>query len=94
MMEKTIYHVKVYDHMPDYILPSKVAIAQQEVLVRVMKALDENRHSNSGVKLVIKHALLTIAINAHSASLVRDVARALGVHHINILVVFFTVEVD
>jgi hypothetical protein len=51
MMEKTLSHVKVCDHMHDYILLSKVAIAQQEVLTGVMRALDENRHSNRVLNL-------------------------------------------
>jgi hypothetical protein len=53
-----------------------------------MKALDENRHSNSGVKLATKHALLTATINGHNESLIRDVVRALGIHHKNIFVIF------
>jgi hypothetical protein len=42
-----------------------------------MKALNENHHSNSGVKLATKHSLLTVAISAHSESSIIDVARAL-----------------
>jgi len=53
-----------------------------------MKALDDNHHSNSGVKLATKHALLIVAINGHNESLIRDVVRALGIHHKNIFVVF------
>jgi len=52
-----------------------------------MKALDENKHSNNGVKLVAKHTMLTTTINVHNSSSRRDVARALGVHHRNIIVV-------
>jgi hypothetical protein len=74
--------------MVDYILPSKVAIIQQEVFVGVMKALNENHHSNNGVKLATKHALLTAAISAHSESSIIDVAGTFCIHHRNILVVF------
>jgi hypothetical protein len=87
VMEKTLSDVKVYDHMHDNILPSKVAIVQWEIFVRVMKALDENHHSSNNVKLVTKHALLTPIVSAHSPSLVIDVAKAFGVHHKNINVV-------
>jgi hypothetical protein len=52
----------------------------------MMKALDENRHSNNGVKLATKHVILTSAINVHYSSSRKDVARALGVHHRKILV--------
>jgi len=86
VMGKTLSHVKVCDHMHDYILPSRVAIAQQ-VLTRVMRALDENHHSNSSVKLATKNALLIAIVSAHSPSLVRDVAKVLGVHRKNINVV-------
>lgn len=49
-----------------------------------MEALDENKHSNSGVKLATKHALLIVVVNVHNSSLKRDVVRAFGVHHRNI----------
>jgi hypothetical protein len=59
VIEKALFHVKVCDDLPDYILLAKTII---KVLARMMKALDENKHSNSGVKLATKHALLTITI--------------------------------
>jgi hypothetical protein len=34
---------------------------------------------------VIRHAILTTAISAHTTSLVRGVARALSVHHKNVM---------
>jgi hypothetical protein len=49
-----------------------------------MKALDENRGSNGGVKLVAKHVLWTIVVSAHSSSSTRDVAKTFGVHHRNV----------
>ncbi len=66
-------------------MPTKTAIAQHEVLVGIMKALDENRHSNDGVKLTTKHAILSVVVSAHNSSSRRDVAKAFGVHHRNIL---------
>jgi hypothetical protein len=82
--EKTFSHVKVCDHMHDYILPSKVAIVQQDVLVGVMRALNENHHSNNNVKIATKHALLTTIVSAHNPSSIIDVVKAFGVHHKNI----------
>jgi hypothetical protein len=87
VMEKTISHVKVCDDLLDKKIPTKTIIAQQEVLARMMKALDEYKHSNNGVKLVAKHTILTSTISVHNSSSRRDVARALGVHHRYILVV-------
>ncbi len=89
MMEKVFSHVKVCDDLLDYIFSANTTIVQKEVLDGMMKALDENRHSNNGVKLVAKHTILTIDVNVHNSSSKRDVARALCVHHKNILVVFF-----
>jgi hypothetical protein len=51
-----------------------------------MKALDENWHSNSGVKLATKHAILIVDVNVHNSSSRRYIAKALGVHHRKILV--------
>jgi len=84
MMAKAISHVKVHDDLLDYILPTKAAITQQEVLASVMKALDENQGSNNSVKLAAKHVLLIVVISAHSSSSTKDVAKTLCVHHRNV----------
>jgi hypothetical protein len=84
MMAKAISHVKVHNDFLDYILLAKATIAQQKVLASVMKALDENQGSNSGVKLVAKHVLLIVVISAHNSSSTKDVAKTLGVHHRNV----------
>jgi hypothetical protein len=68
-------------------LLAKTTIVQQEVLVGMMKTLDENKHSNRGAKLVTKHALLTIVVSAHNSSSRKDIARALGVHCKNIVAI-------
>jgi len=49
VLDKAIFHVKVCEYLPSCILPIKVAITQQEVLARVMKALDDNQNSTSSV---------------------------------------------
>ncbi len=51
-----------------------------------MMALDENQNSISSVWLATKHAILTIIVGVHSLSSMQDVAKGLGVHHINVIV--------
>jgi hypothetical protein len=65
VLDKAIFHVKVCEYLPSYILPIKVTITQQEVLAGVMKALDDNQNSTNIVRLTTKHVILTI-VNAHS----------------------------
>lgn len=69
---------------PDYILPTKEAIAQREILAGVTRASDENRLGQSGVVLATKHALSTAAVSANPSSSARGVAKLLDVHHRNI----------
>jgi hypothetical protein len=78
-------YVTVFVDSPNHILLAKFSIAQQEVIVGMAKGLDDNKHVQCDVQLVIKYATLTTAISAHSASLVRGVARALGVRHKNVM---------
>lgn len=66
-------------------LPAKIVIAQHEVLVGMMKVLDDNQHSNYCIKLTTKHAILSVVVSVHNSSSRRDVAKAFGVHHRNIL---------
>jgi hypothetical protein len=42
VLNKIIFHAKVREFLLDHILPIKVTITQQEVLIGVMKALNEN----------------------------------------------------
>jgi len=66
VLDKAIFHVKVCEYLPSCILPIKVAITQQEVLARVMKALDDNQNSTSSVWLTTKHVILIVIVNIHS----------------------------
>jgi hypothetical protein len=59
-------HSQIVVDFPNYILLSKLGIAQQEVLVGFSKALKENQGVNSSVKLVTKHVLLTAVVSAHT----------------------------
>ncbi len=56
VLKKALFHVKIYKYLLDYILPSKLAIAQQEVLVGVSKSLKENKQANNGIKFATKQA--------------------------------------
>jgi hypothetical protein len=68
IMGKVFSHYKVRDNVPNYIMLPKVAIIQQEVIIGVNKALEENELSNRKVWLATKHAFLTIVVSAHSKS--------------------------
>jgi hypothetical protein len=39
VLEKALFHVKIYKYLPNYILPFKLAIVQQEVLTKINKVL-------------------------------------------------------
>jgi hypothetical protein len=83
-MEKVLSNVKISKDLPDYILHVKDALAQQEVVAGVIKVLEDNKQVNSGVKLVTKHALLTVIMNAHTESSKKVIAKIIGVHVKNI----------
>jgi hypothetical protein len=56
VLKKASFHVKICKYLLDYILPFKLAIAQQEVLVGVSKVLEENKQANNGIKFATKQA--------------------------------------
>jgi len=85
VLDKTISHAKVREFLLDHILPIKVAIAQQEILIGVMKALNENWNSTSSVQFATKHVILTVVISIHSSFSMWDVAKAFSIHHRNVL---------
>jgi hypothetical protein len=86
VLEKTLFHVKICKYFLDYILPFKLTITQQEVLVGVSKALEENKQQtmasslqqnkqvNNGIKLVI----LNVTVSAHKESSMRTVTKTFG----------------
>jgi hypothetical protein len=67
VLDKTIFHVKVCEYLLRLILPIKVAIIQQEVLTRLMKALDDNQNFTNSVRLTTKHVILNVVVNIHSS---------------------------
>ncbi len=85
VMERVLSHVKVCKNLLDYILPTKIAMVQQEILVGVNKALKENKQANIGPRLATKHVILTASMGAHNVSSIKGVAEALGVHVRNVL---------
>ena len=81
---RVLDHSRLCADVPDYVLPKKVAIAQQEILRGVTTRLDEVRNANSASKLAIKHAILDASILDQGDSSARQVARVLRIHHRNV----------
>ena len=81
---RVLDHSRLRPDVPDYVLPKKLAVAQQEILRGVTVRLDEVRSSNSASKLAIKHAILDASILEHGDSSARQVARVLRIHHRNV----------
>jgi hypothetical protein len=54
IIEEVLFHVKICKYLLDYILPFKLAIVQQEVLVGISKVLEENKQANNGIKFATK----------------------------------------
>ena len=59
---RVLDHSRLCADVPDYVLPKKLAVAQQEILRGVTIRLDEVRSANSALKLAIKHAILDASI--------------------------------
>ncbi len=84
MLQKVFSNPKIQPNLLDYILPTKITIAQQEVLVRINKSIKEVRRSNSNVKLASKHCLIYASINVGPSSFMTRIARVLSIHPRNI----------
>jgi hypothetical protein len=81
---RVLNHNRLCVDVPDYVLPKKVAVAQQEILRGVTIRLDEVRSANSASKLAIKHAILDASILEQGDSSARQVAKVLRIHHRNV----------
>ena len=81
---RVLDHSQLCADVPDYVLPKKLAVAQQEILRGVTIRLDEVRSANSASKLAIKHAILDASILEQGDSSARQVARVLRIHHRNV----------
>jgi hypothetical protein len=60
-----------------YLLPIKLAIAQQEVLAGMHRSLEEIKVVNFGAKLASKHCILEVIVIVRPTSFLRDIARVL-----------------
>jgi hypothetical protein len=85
VVKKTLFHVKICKYLPKYILPFKLAIAQQEVLAGVNKDVKENKQANSGIKLATKHVILNAIVSAHKEFSMITMAKTLTVCVKNII---------
>ena len=81
---RVLDHSRLCADVPDYVLPKKLAVAQQEILRGVTIRLNEVRSANSASKLAIKHAILDASILEQGDSSARQVARVLRIHHRNV----------
>jgi hypothetical protein len=61
VLEKALFHVKICKYFIDYILPFKLTIAQQEVLVGVSKVLEENKKQTMASSLQQNKQVNTVA---------------------------------
>ena len=84
VLKKALDHKVVVEDLPDHILPSKVALAYKEVVAGVSLKLDLVKRANSAAKLAAKHAILDATVSCQRESSVRQLAKALGIHHRNV----------
>jgi hypothetical protein len=84
VLQRVLSNPKIQPNLLNHILPTKIAIAQQEVLVGINKSIKEVRRSNSNVELASKHCLISASINVGPSSSVTRIARVLNIHPRNI----------
>lgn len=84
VLQRVLSNPKIQPNLLDYILPTTIAIAQQEVLVRINKSIKEVRRSNSNVELASKHCLISASINVGPSSSMTRIARVLSIYPRNI----------
>lgn len=83
-MEKFLANPKIKVNTPNYILPTRLAIAQKEVKVRMNKSSEKIKQANFSAKLASKHLIPSVIISAWPTSSIRNIAKVLGVHRKNI----------
>jgi hypothetical protein len=86
-MERFLTSPKINVNTPNNVLPTRLAIAQKEILARMTRSLQEIKHANFGAKLASKHVILSTIINVGPTSFMRNIAKVLGVHCQNIDIV-------
>ena len=83
-MQYVLSHTLVRRDLPEYILPVKEAMVQQEIVAGVTRALEENKTAASAINLATKHTILTAAVSAKAGSSFRGVAKVLDIHPRNL----------
>jgi hypothetical protein len=78
VMKRALSSLNVKPSVPKLITSSKESLAQEEIIIGIMKSLFEVKRSNLVVKLTIKHAILATIINFASNSSFKEKAKCLG----------------
>ena len=65
-MQYALFHHSICRDLPNYVLPFKEVIAQQEIVAGISRAIEENKTSHSTITLATKHVLLIAAISAQN----------------------------
>jgi len=85
VLSRILDHSLIKGDLPDYVLSSNSAIAYQEIVDHSLNVqLGQVKGSHSAAQLATKHDILDVFVSAHKKSSMRELARALGVHHCNI----------
>jgi len=94
ILGRVLDHKKVRVHLPDHILTSKVATAYGEVGSSVSVHQELVKMGNSAAKLATKQTILDATVNSGTGhSLLRQVAKVLGIHHRNLTIAIGRCEV-
>ncbi len=78
VIKRTLLSLNVKPNVFKLITSSKESIAQEEVIIGIMKSLFEVKRSNSIVKLLIKHVILATTIRFASNSSFKEKTKCLG----------------
>jgi hypothetical protein len=79
VIDKVLANPTFQSCLADSFIPKKLVIATKELVVEMCVSLQETNSSNSNVKLVTKHTILTVAMNAR-ASNYNNMVKVLGIH--------------
>jgi hypothetical protein len=78
-MEKVLANPTFQSCLLDSFIPKKLAITTKELVAWMCVSLQEIKSSNSNVKLVNKHIILTIAVTV-GASNYNNMVRVFSIH--------------
>ncbi len=65
VMERILSNPSLSSNMLNCFLPPKAIVTTQKLVARIRTSLVETKQDNFNAKLVVKHCILTIAINAN-----------------------------